>query len=85
LQASPRPLLDELRNLGNSRQRVIWVLAGGARMTITPWVHRYEMIPGVVRGSFQHENTLRTMMVLLGLTNSPGATATAAPMHEFFK
>jgi hypothetical protein len=46
--------------------------------------------PGIVRGikvstSFRHENTLCTIMGLLGLTNFPGASATAAPMHEFFK
>jgi hypothetical protein len=34
---------------------------------------------------FRHENTLRTMMELLGLTNFPNASATAAPMNEFFK
>jgi phosphatidylinositol-3-phosphatase len=45
--------------------------------------------PNVIRGikvstSFRHENTLRTMMGLLNLTNFPGASATAAPMTEFF-
>jgi phosphatidylinositol-3-phosphatase len=34
---------------------------------------------------FRHENTLRTIMELLGLTNFPGASATASPMTEFFK
>jgi phosphatidylinositol-3-phosphatase len=34
---------------------------------------------------FRHENTLRTIMELLGLTNFPGASAAAAPMKEFFK
>jgi len=43
----------------------------------------------VVRGvkvdtPFRHENTLRTIMELLGLKNFPGASATAAPMNEFF-
>jgi acid phosphatase len=44
------------------------------------------VIPGVtVNTSFKHENTLRTTMQLLGLKNYPGASATAAPMNEFFK
>jgi acid phosphatase len=34
---------------------------------------------------FRHENTLRTMMELLGFKQFPGAAATAAPMNEFFK
>ena len=42
--------------------------------------------PGIkVSTAFRHENTLRTIMELLGLSNFPGASATAAPMHEFFK
>jgi hypothetical protein len=44
------------------------------------------VIPGVrVNTPFKHENTLRTIMQLLGLKNYPGASATAAPMNEFFK
>jgi phospholipase C len=44
------------------------------------------VIPGVkVNAPFKHENTLRTIMQLLGLRNYPGASATAAPMNEFFK
>ncbi len=44
------------------------------------------VIPGIkVNTSFRHENTLRTVMQLLGLKNYPGASATAAPMSEFFK
>ena len=44
----------------------------------------------VVRGAkvskmFRHENTLRTMMELLGLKHFPGESARAAPMYEFFK
>jgi phosphatidylinositol-3-phosphatase len=38
-----------------------------------------------VNTPFKHENTLRTIMQLLGLRNYPGASATAAPMNEFFK
>lgn len=34
---------------------------------------------------FRHENTLRTMMELLGLSRFPGASASAAPMSEFMK
>ena len=46
--------------------------------------------PRVKRGikvdkHFRHENTLRTMMELLGFTQFPGAAATASPMNEFFK
>ena len=44
------------------------------------------VIPGVrVNTPFKHENTLRTIMQLLGLRSYPGASATAAPMNEFFK
>jgi len=44
------------------------------------------VIPRVrVNTPFKHENTLRTIMQLLGLKNYPGASATAAPMSEFFK
>jgi len=46
--------------------------------------------PNVIRGikvnkEFRHENTLRTMMELLGFKQFPGAAETAAPMNEFFK
>lgn len=44
------------------------------------------VIPGVKVGTyFRHENTLRTIMELLGVGNYPGASATAAPMNQFFK
>ena len=44
------------------------------------------VIPGVkVNTPFKHENTLRTIMQLLGLRNYPGASAAAASMNEFFK
>jgi len=44
------------------------------------------VIPGVrVNTPFRHENTLKTIMQLLGLKTYPGASATAAPMNEFFK
>ena len=33
---------------------------------------------------YKHENTLRTMLDSLGLTNYPGAAATAADMSDFF-
>jgi phospholipase C len=35
--------------------------------------------------AFRHENTLRTMMELLGLKHFPGGSRNAVPMHEFFK
>jgi len=44
------------------------------------------VIPGVkVNTPFHHENTLRTIMELLGLKTFPGASANAAPMNEFFQ
>jgi hypothetical protein len=44
------------------------------------------VIPGVkVNTAFRHENTLRTIMELLGLKNFPGASRNAAPMRAFFK
>jgi phosphatidylinositol-3-phosphatase len=44
------------------------------------------VIPGVkVDKAFRHENTLRTMMELMGLKHFPGASRNAAPMREFFK
>lgn len=44
------------------------------------------VIPGVrVNTPCKHENTLRTIMQLLGLKNYPGASAKAVPMNEFFK
>jgi phosphatidylinositol-3-phosphatase len=44
------------------------------------------VIPGIkVNTYFQHQNTLRTMMELLGLRNFPGASASAAPMNQFFQ
>jgi phosphatidylinositol-3-phosphatase len=44
------------------------------------------VVPGVkVDTAYRHENTLRTIMELLGLKTFPGASATAAPMNEFFK
>jgi acid phosphatase len=45
-----------------------------------------KVVPKVkVNTPYRHENTLRTIMELLGLTNFPGASATAAPMKEFFQ
>ena len=46
--------------------------------------------PNVIRGvkvkaPFRHENTLRTMLELLGLKQFPGGSASAVPMNEFFK
>lgn len=44
------------------------------------------VIPGVkVDTPFRHENTLHTIMELLGLDDFPGASAGAASMNEFFK
>lgn len=44
------------------------------------------VIPGVkVNTPFRHQNTLRTIMELLGLKNFPGASASAQPMSGFFK
>ena len=45
-----------------------------------------QVIPGVkVDTPFRHENTLRTILELLGISDYPGASATAAPMSEFFR
>jgi phospholipase C len=45
-----------------------------------------DVIRGVkVDREFRHENTLRTIMGLLGLEHFPGASENAAPMSEFFK
>jgi Phosphoesterase family/Divergent InlB B-repeat domain len=42
--------------------------------------------PGIkVSAAFRHEDTLRTMMDVLGLSNFPGASANASPMNQFFK
>ena len=35
--------------------------------------------------SYKHENTLRTILDLLGVTAYPGASANAAPMSDFFR
>lgn len=44
------------------------------------------VIPGAkVNVPFRHEDTLRTIIEQLGLQTYPGASATAAPMNEFFK
>jgi acid phosphatase len=45
--------------------------------------------PTVLKGvkvstHYRHENTLRTMMGLLGLNIFPGASASASPMNGFF-
>ena len=34
--------------------------------------------------SYKHENTLRTLLDALGITTTPGASAIAAPMKDFF-
>ena len=45
-----------------------------------------KVIPGIkVSAHFRHENTLRTMMEQLGITNYPGASANVAPMSQFFQ
>jgi hypothetical protein len=44
------------------------------------------VIPGIkVSAPFRHENTLRTIMGQLGLTQYPGASSTVAPMSQFFQ
>ena len=45
-----------------------------------------KVIPGIkVSAHFRHENTLRTIMEQLGITNYPGASANVAPMSQFFQ
>jgi phospholipase C len=59
---------------------------GDAQGQVLTVVVGQNVIPGVkVSTHFRHENTLRTIMELLELTHFPGASATAAPMNEFFK
>ena len=59
---------------------------GDAQGQVLTVVVGQSVIPGVkVSTHFRHENTLRTIMELLGLTHFPGKSATAAPMNEFFK
>jgi hypothetical protein len=59
---------------GDAQGQVLTVVAGE------------KVIPGIkVSAPFRHENTLRTIMEQLGLTNFPGASADAAPMNQFFK
>ena len=42
--------------------------------------------PGFASNIFyKHENTLRTLLDALGITNHPGASATASPMTDFFQ
>ena len=44
------------------------------------------VIPGIkVSAPFRHENTLRTILEQLGLTQYPGASATVAPMSQLFQ
>ena len=59
---------------------------GDAQGQVLTVVVGQNVIPGVkVSTHFRHENTLRTIMELLGLKHFPGASAKAAPMNEFFK
>jgi acid phosphatase len=59
---------------GDAQGQVLTVVAGE------------NVIPGIkVSAPFRHENTLRTIIEQLGLTNFPGASADAAPMNQFFK
>jgi phosphatidylinositol-3-phosphatase len=44
-----------------------------------------QVLKGVKVGThYRHENTLRTVMELLGLSVYPGASSSASPMNEFF-
>ena len=56
--------------------------AQGQVLTVVVGEH---VIPGIrVSTPFRHENTLRTILELLGINDYPGASATAVPMSEFF-
>lgn len=58
---------------------------GDAQGQVFTAVVGQHVIPGVqVDAPFRHENTLRTIMELLGLKNFPGASAKADPMSGFF-
>ena len=55
----------------------------GQVLTVVAGEH---VVPGIKVGTpFRHENTLRTILELLGINDYPGASATAAPMSEFFR
>ena len=57
--------------------------AQGQVLTVVVGQH---VIPGVqVNTPFRHENTLRTILELLGINDYPGASAIATPMTEFFR
>jgi acid phosphatase len=59
---------------GDAEGQVLTVVAGD------------KVIPGIKVGApFRHENTLRTIMEQLGLTEYPGASANVAPMDQFFQ
>jgi hypothetical protein len=59
---------------------------GDAQGQVFTAVAGQAVIPGVqVSVPFRHENMLRTIMEKLGLSDFPGASATAAPMSQFFK
>ena len=59
---------------GDAQGQVLTVVAGQS------------VIPGIkVSAPFRHENTLRTIMEQLGLTQYPGASSSVAPMNQFFQ
>ena len=89
LQQNIGPLLSG-RHFGPGSNSVMFITfdngdndAQGQVLTV---VVGENVIPGIkVDTPFRHENTLRTILELLGLHNFPGASATAAPMSEFFR
>lgn len=59
---------------GDAQGQVLTVVAGE------------KVIPGIkVSAHFRHENTLRTIMDQLGITNYPGESADVEPMSQFFQ
>jgi acid phosphatase len=89
LKTNIGPLLDSPYFQGGSPSVMFITFDNGngdAEGRVFTAVIGQNVIPGVrVDTIFHHQNTLRTIMELLGLKNYPGESATAAPMNEFFK
>ena len=82
------PLLDSayFKSGGNG---VLFVTFDNGDHDIQGHIFTVVVGPNVKRGvkvntAFRHENTLRTIMELLGLKTFPGASANVNPMSEFF-
>lgn len=89
LQQNIGPLLNS-RHFQSGSNSVLFITfdnadrdTQGQVLTVVAGEH---VIPGIkVDTPFRHENTLRTILELLGINDYPGASATATPMSEFFR